>query len=194
MEKQIEIDDELKLKIIEAFIFASKSPVHISMLDVFEHDRLHLKKLILELQEKYNNSGIHLVKIDQCYAFRTSDEVSELLNIEQEITKPLSRAASETLAIIAYHQPVTRSQIEHIRGVSLSKGTLDLLFEIGWVTPGKRLKTPGRPLTWNTTTQFLDHFGLSSLSDLPGLEELQSSGLLNHENILFSDPNDEKEV
>ena len=105
----------------------------------------------------------------------------------------MSRAASETLAIIAYHQPITRTQIENIRGVSLSKGTLDQLFEIGWIKPGRKLRTPGRPMTWLTTIKFLDHFGLSDLSDLPGLDELKESGLLQHESILFSDPKDEIE-
>ncbi len=193
MENKNTINDDLKKKIIEAFIFASKKPVHISLLQDFENDKNNLENLIKELQEKYINSGIHLIKIDQSFVFRTSDEVSGLLNIEQELTKPLSRAASEILAIIAYHQPVTRSQIENIRGVTLSKGTIDLLFEVGWVKPGKRLKTPGRPLTWITTTSFLDHFGLSSLTDLPGLEELKLSGLLSHENILFSDPTNDEE-
>ena len=146
-----------------------------------------------DLQYKYSNFGINLVKIDNTIAFRTSEEVSNLLNIEQVISKPLSRAASETLAIIAYHQPITRTQIENVRGVSLSKGTLDQLFEIGWIKPGKKLKTPGRPMTWLTTIKFLDHFGLSAISDLPGIEDLKESGLLQHESILFSDPEDETE-
>jgi Predicted transcriptional regulator containing the HTH domain len=149
--------------------------------------------LVNELQNKYIDYGINLVKIGNTIAFRTSEEVSGLMNIEQEISKPLSRAASETLAIIAYHQPITRTQIENIRGVSLSKGTLDQLFEIGWIKPGRKLRTPGRPMTWLTTIKFLDHFGLSDLSDLPGLDELKESGLLQHESILFSDPKDEIE-
>ena len=183
-----EINDELKSKIIEAYIFASKDPVPIIKLEVFENNKSNLNKIIDNLQKKYLNSGINLIQIESSYAFRTSEEVSDLLNIEQEITKPLSRAASETLAIIAYHQPITRSKIESIRGVSLSKGTLDLLFEIGWIKPGKRLETPGRPLTWVTTGSFLDHFGLSNKKDLPGLKELNESGVLNDESNIFSDP------
>ena len=183
-----EINDELKSKIIEAYIFASKDPVPIIKLEVFENNKYNLNKIIDNLQKKYLNSGINLIQIESSYAFRTSEEVSDLLNIEQEITRPLSRAASETLAIIAYHQPITRSKIESIRGVSLSKGTLDLLFEIGWIKPGKRLETPGRPLTWVTTGSFLDHFGLSNKKDLPGLKELNESGVLNDESNIFSDP------
>ena len=159
MNSKSEINEELKSKIIEAYIFASKDPVHISKLQVFEKNKSNLLKIIDKLQIKYNSSGINLVNIENCFVFRTSEEVSELLNFEQEVRKPLSRAASETLAIIAYHQPITRSKIENIRGVTLSKGTIDLLFEIGWIKPGKRLETPGRPLTWETTIDFLDQTG-----------------------------------
>ena len=193
MNSKSEINEELKSKIIEAYIFASKDPVHISKLQVFEKNKSNLLKIIDKLQIKYNSSGINLINIENCFAFRTSEEVSELLNFEQEVRKPLSRAASETLAIIAYHQPITRSKIENIRGVTLSKGTIDLLFEIGWIKPGKRLETPGRPLTWETTIDFLDHFGLSQISDLPGIEELKESGLLNEDKTFFSDPENNDE-
>ena len=193
MNSKSEINEELKSKIIEAYIFASKDPVHISKLQVFEKNKSNLLKIIDKLQIKYNSSGINLVNIENCFVFRTSEEVSELLNFEQEVRKPLSRAASETLAIIAYHQPITRSKIENIRGVTLSKGTIDLLFEIGWIKPGKRLETPGRPLTWETTIDFLDHFGLSQISDLPGIEELKESGLLNEDKTFFSDPENNDE-
>ena len=189
----VEIDQNLKSKILEAYIFAAKDPVDLSSLKFIESDNVKLNDLVNELQNKYIDYGINLVKIGNTIAFRTSEEVSGLMNIEQEISKPLSRAASETLAIIAYHQPITRTQIENIRGVSLSKGTLDQLFEIGWIKPGRKLRTPGRPMTWLTTIKFLDHFGLSDLSDLPGLDELKESGLLQHESILFSDPKDEIE-
>ena len=193
MNNNSEINEELKSKIIEAYIFASKDPVHISKLQVFEKNKSNLLKIIDKLQIKYNSSGINLINIENSFAFRTSEEVSELLNFEQEVRKPLSRAASETLAIIAYHQPITRSKIENIRGVTLSKGTIDLLFEIGWIKPGKRLETPGRPLTWETTIDFLDHFGLSQVSDLPGIEELRESGLLNEDKTFFSDPDNNDE-
>ena len=193
MNNNSEINEELKSKIIEAYIFASKDPVHISKLQVFEKNKSNLLKIIDKLQIKYNSSGFNLINIENCFAFRTSEEVSELLNFEQEVRKPLSRAASETLAIIAYHQPITRSKIENIRGVTLSKGTIDLLFEIGWIKPGKRLETPGRPLTWETTIDFLDHFGLSQISDLPGIEELRESGLLNEDKTFFADPENNDE-
>ena len=193
MNNNSEINEELKSKIIEAYIFASKDPVHISKLQVFEKNKSNLLKIIDKLQIKYNSSGFNLINIENCFAFRTSEEVSELLNFEQEVRKPLSRAASETLATIAYHQPITRSKIENIRGVTLSKGTIDLLFEIGWIKPGKRLETPGRPLTWETTIDFLDHFGLSQISDLPGIEELRESGLLNEDKTFFADPENNDE-
>tara|TARA_B100000287_G_scaffold401064_1_gene420786 strand:+ start:413 stop:997 length:585 start_codon:yes stop_codon:yes gene_type:complete len=193
MNTKSEITEELKSKIIEAYIFASKDPVHISKLQFFENNKSNLLKIIKKLQNKYITSGINLINIENSFAFRTSEEVSELLNFEQEIKKPLSRAASETLAIIAYHQPITRAKIENIRGVTLSKGTLDLLFEIGWIKPGKRLETPGRPITWETTIDFLDHFGLSKISDLPGIEELKESGLLNEDKTFFSDPENDQE-
>ena len=193
MNTKSEITEELKSKIIEAYIFASKDPVHISKLQYFENNKSNLLKIIKKLQNKYITSGINLINIENSFAFRTSEEVSELLNFEQEIKKPLSRAASETLAIIAYHQPITRAKIENIRGVTLSKGTLDLLFEIGWIKPGKRLETPGRPITWETTIDFLDHFGLSKISDLPGIEELKESGLLNEDKTFFSDPENDQE-
>ena len=193
MNNKNEIDQNLKSKILEAYIFAAKDPVDLSSLKFIESDNVKLNDLVNELQNKYIDYGINLVKIGNTIAFRTSEEVSGLMNIEQEISKPLSRAASETLAIIAYHQPITRTQIENIRGVSLSKGTLDQLFEIGWIKPGRKLRTPGRPMTWLTTIKLLDHFWLSDLSDLPGLDELKESGLLQHESILFSDPKDEIE-
>ena len=188
MNKNDQIDQKFKLKLIEAFIFASEDPVKINLLKQFELDEKKLLILLKELEIKYEDSGFNLINIDGTYTFRTSEEVSGLLNIEQEVSKQLSRAATETLGIIAYHQPITRSQIEEIRGVSLSKGTLDILFEIGWVKPGKRLEVPGRPATWLTTNKFLDHFGLSNLSDLPGLDELKEAGLLNFDSKFFQDP------
>ncbi len=194
MNKNVKLDNKLKKKLIEAFIFASPDPVKFSMLKQFDDNEKELNKLLDELQNKYNSFGFNLIKINDTYAFRTSEEVSSLLNIEQEASKNLSRAATETLAIIAYHQPITRTQIEEIRGVSLSRGTLDILFEIGWVKPGKRLEVPGRPTTWLTTNKFLDHFGLSNISDLPGLDELKNSGLLNFDNKYFTDPETENKI
>ena len=182
------LDDKIKLKLLEAFIFASPEPVKLNLLKQFENNDDNLFKLLKKLELKYQDFGFNLININNSYCFRTSEEVSALLNIEQEASKQLSRAATETLGIIAYHQPITRSQIEEIRGVSLSRGTLDILFEIGWVKPGKRLELPGRPSTWETTNKFLDHFGLSNINQLPGLDELKEAGLLNFDNKVFKDP------
>ena len=188
MSQNSKLDHKIKLKLLEAFIFASPEPVKFNLLKQFEDDDDNLVKLLKELELKYQDFGFNLININNTYCFRTSEDVSSLLNIEQEASKQLSRAATETLGIIAYHQPITRSQIEEIRGVSLSKGTLDILFEIGWVRPGKRLELPGRPSTWETTNKFLDHFGLSNINQLPGLDELKEAGLLNFDNKVFKDP------
>ena len=188
MNQNSKLDDKTKLKLLEAFIFASPEPVKLNLLKQFEDNNDNLIKLLKELELKYQDFGFNLININDTYCFRTSEEVSSLLNIEQEASRQLSRAATETLGIIAYHQPITRSQIEEIRGVSLSKGTLDILFEIGWIKPGKRLELPGRPSTWETTNKFLDHFGLSNINQLPGLDELKDSGLLNFDNKVFKDP------
>ena len=188
MNKNIKLDHKTKLKLLEAFIFASPEPVKLSILKQFEDNDDDLIMLLDELKLKYQDFGFNLININNTYCFRTSEEVSNLLNIEQEVSKQLSRSATETLGIIAYHQPITRSQIEEIRGVSLSKGTLDILFEIGWIKPGKRLELPGRPSTWETTNKFLDHFGLSNINELPGLDELKEAGLLNFDNKVFKDP------
>ena len=190
MNNNVKLDHNLKLKLLEAFIFASPEPVKLNLLKQFEDNEDNLIKLLDELELKFQDFGFNLININNSYCFRTSEEVSSLLNIEQEASKQLSRAATETLAIIAYHQPITRSQIEEIRGVSLSKGTLDILFEIGWVKPGKRLELPGRPSTWETTNKFLDHFGLSNVNQLPGLDELKEAGLLNFDNKVFKDPSE----
>ena len=190
MNQNSKLDNKTKLKLLEAFIFASPEPVKLNLLKQFEDNDNNLIKLLKELELKYQDFGFNLININNSYCFRTSEEVSSLLNIEQEASKQLSRAATETLAIIAYHQPITRSQIEEIRGVSLSKGTLDILFEIGWIKPGKRLELPGRPSTWETTNKFLDHFGLSNINQLPGLDELKEAGLLNFDNKVFKDPSE----
>ena len=194
MSNNSKLDHKIKLKLLEAFIFASPEPVKLNLLKQFEDNDDNLIKLLDALKIKYQDFGFNLININNSYCFRTSEEVSNLLNIEQETSKQLSRAATETLGIIAYHQPITRSQIEEIRGVSLSKGTLDILFEIGWVKPGKRLELPGRPSTWVTTNKFLDHFGLSNINQLPGLDELKEAGLLNFDNKVFKDPIEERNL
>ena len=182
-----QIQFNLNQKIIEALIFSSSEPISYNDLKkrIIESDLLD--EILTSLEDKYSSSGINLNRINNTFAFRTSPEVSEYLNIEKIVPKPLSRAATETLAIIAYHQPITRSEIENIRGVSLSRGTLDILLELGWVQPGKRKLTPGNPLTWKTSNAFLDHFGLGDINELPGIDDLKNSGLLEKDKIFFSD-------
>ena len=181
------IDFGLNQKIVEALIFSSAEPVSYSELQKTITDNKQLDKILFALEKKYMSSGVNLYTISNSYAFRTSSEVSEYLNIERIVPKPLSRAATETLAIIAYHQPITRSEIENIRGVSLSRGTIDQLLELGWIKPGQRRATLGNPLTWKTSNNFLDHFGLKEINELPGIEDLKSSGLLDKNKIIFSD-------
>jgi segregation and condensation protein B len=182
-----DLNFNLKQKIVEAIIFSSSEPVPIKILAKTVMDNFLLEDILLSLEIKYTSSGINLYKINNTFAFRTSPDVSEFLNIEKKVPKPLSRAATETLSVIAYHQPITRSEIENIRGVSLSKGTLDLLLELSWIKPGHRRATPGRPLTWITSISFLDHFGLKNISELPGIDDLKNSGLLEKDNIFFND-------
>lgn len=167
-----------QLRMVEAILFASAEPVAEKILSERLPEDADLKALMNELQQAYSTRGINVVKIGGNWAFRTADDLSFILQKEAYETKKLSRAALEVLAIIAYHQPVTRAEIEEIRGVATSKGTLDVLMETGWVKMRGRRKTPGRPVTYGTTDHFLDHFGLEELRDLPGLDELKGAGLL----------------
>ena len=182
-----DINYNFNLKVVEALIFASPEPVSLKELKKTILDIEVLEAVLKSLEKKYSSGGFNLYRINNSYAFRTSPEVSEFLNVETIVPRPLSRAASETLAIIAYHQPITRSEIENIRGVSLSKGTLDALLELNWIKPGQRKSTPGNPLTWRTSDVFLDHFGLKEISDLPGIDDLKNSGLLEKDNVIFKD-------
>jgi segregation and condensation protein B len=170
--------DPLHLRIIEALLFASPAPLSERVIKSRLPNDVDLSALLLELQIYYESRGINLIRAGKSWAFRTAQDVSELLNKEVDVGRAPSRAAIETLAICAYHQPVTRAEIEEIRGVSLSKGTLDLLFEANWIKPRGRRQTPGRPVTWGTTDAFLDHFGLNDIHDLPGMEDLKAAGLL----------------
>lgn len=167
------------LRILEALLFASTEPVSLQEIKPFLSDNADVEALALELQQAYSRRGINLVRRGDKWAFRTAEDLGFLLRRDETDTRPLSRAALETLSIIAYHQPVTRAEIEDVRGVSISKGTLDLLMEAGWVRMRGRRRTPGRPVTYGTTEGFLDHFGLESLGDLPGLEELKGTGMLS---------------
>ena len=133
----------------------------------------------MELQAHYAARGVNLIQMDDRWAFRTAQDLGAVLQLEKQVQRKLSRAAMETLAIVAYHQPITRAEIENIRGVTTHRGTLDFLIEQGWVKPGRRRETPGRPLTWLTTPAFLDQFSLETITDLPGLDDLKASGLLD---------------
>ena len=168
-----------QLRIVEALLFASSQPLSLAEMSPYVGDGADLRSLIVELQRMYATRGVNLVRRGDRWAFRTAEDLGFLLRREEQETRPLSRAALETLAIIAYHQPVTRAEIEEVRGVAAGKGTMDLLMEAGWVRMRGRRRTPGRPVTYGTTEAFLDHFGLESLSDLPGLEDLKGAGLLS---------------
>ena len=172
-------DHAQHLRLLESLIFAGTAALDEEALSERLPNDANVKQLLADLWELYANRGVNLVKVAGGYAFRTAPDLSEKLKIERPVTRKLSRAATETLAIIAYHQPVTRTEIEQVRGVGLSKGTLDLLFEQNWIRPMGRRRVPGRPVTWGTTDFFLEHFGLASLDDLPGNEELKAAGLLD---------------
>jgi segregation and condensation protein B len=171
--------DPEHLRIVEALLFASSTPVREAAIAVHLPGDVEVRPVMNEIKAQYAERGVNLVRVGEGWAFRTAADLSGKLKIEQEVPRRLSRAAVETLAVIAYHQPITRAEIEEVRGVSQSRGTLDVLLEAGWIKPGRRRQTPGRPVTWHTTTEFLDHFGLENLKDLPGIEELKAAGLLD---------------
>ncbi len=165
-------------RMVEAILFASADPVTIKELNDRMPHGCNAAEALSYLRKRYDGRGVRVVKIGEAWAFRTAGDLSFLMQKETVETRKLSRAAIETLAIIAYHQPVTRAEIEEIRGVSVSRGTIDQLLEMEWIRFGRRKMTPGRPVTFVVTQSFLDHFGLESARDLPGVKELRSAGLL----------------
>ncbi len=173
------MDRYQQIRLLEAIIFASAEPVSERVLAERLPEGSNITELLGELRGMYENRGVNLIRVGKGVAFRTAADLSELMQVERIVTRKLSRAAVETLAIVAYHQPITRAEIEEVRGVSLSKGTIDILLEAGWVKPRGRRRLPGRPVTWGTTDAFLDHFGLESLNALPGVDELRAAGLLD---------------
>jgi segregation and condensation protein B len=173
------MDHFLQLRILEAMLFAAAEPVDERVLRDRMPEGADVKGLLEELRGLYANRGIHLLSIGKGWAFRTAEDLAPYLRVENVVSRRMSRAAVETLAIIAYHQPITRAEIEEMRGVALSRGTLDLLLEVGWIRPRGRRRTAGRPVTWGTSESFLDHFGLESVDTLPGVEELKAAGLLD---------------
>ena len=172
-------------RIVEAIVFASAKAVPIKSILPFLRDETQLPEILELIRSRYDErSGLSFEVSSDQLAFRTKANIARYLSLDKPVQKPLSRAALEVLAIIAYHQPITRSEIEEIRGISLSRGTLDILLELEWIRPRGRRRTPGRPLTWGTSSTFLDYFGISSIDDLPGMDELKSAGLLRKGQVL----------
>jgi len=167
-------------RMCEAILFASAEPVTVRELESRMPHGCDAAEALVHLRKRYEGRGVHLVKVGDAWALRTASDLAFLMQKETTETRKLSRAAIETLAIIAYHQPVTRAEIEEIRGVSISRGTVDQLLEMEWIRFGRRKMTPGRPVTFVVTPGFLDHFGLESARDLPGLKELRAAGLLEN--------------
>jgi segregation and condensation protein B len=171
-------DRAQQLRLIEALLFASAAPLDAATIAERLPAGADVAALIAELEAEYRGRGVNLVFVAGGWTFRTAADLADKLGLEKVVPRRLSRAGIETLAIIAYHQPVTRAEIENIRGVAVSSGTLDVLMETGWIAPVGRRETPGRPVTWGTTDAFLLHFGLADRRDLPGIEELRATGLV----------------
>jgi len=167
-----------ELRILEGLLFAAEEPLDEKTLASRLPEATDVRALLTQLQQEFSSHGVNLVRVAGKWTLRTASDLAWLLTRESTVPRKLSRAAIETLAIVAYHQPVTRAEIEEIRGVTTSKGTLDVLLETGWVRLRGRRKAPGRPVTYGTTEGFLSHFGLEALTDLPGLDELKGAGLL----------------
>lgn len=173
-----EIDGQ-HLRLLEAILFSAAEPLPEKALVERMPDGADVPALLAELKQTYEKRGVHLVRAGASWAFRTATDLAPQLAKQRQKVRKLGRAMVETLAVIAYHQPVTRAEVEEIRGVGFNRATLDALFEAGWIRPVGRRRTPGRPVTWGTTDSFLDHFGLESISDLPGIDELKAAGLLD---------------
>ena len=186
---------------VEAILFAAEEPLDLESIQTRLKAKANVLKILKSLENQYKNRGINLICIANKWSFRTPSNLSKLMNLETSTQKKLSKAAIETLAIIVYHQPVTRSEIEEIRGVSFATGTLEKLLELNWVRPSGRKNVPGKPIQYVTTDEFLSHFNLQKLSDLPNVEELTSAGLIDGGNVdssifgtgkFFKEKNDEK--
>lgn len=180
-------------RMIEAVLFASAEPVTVRELEARMPHGCDASEALARLRKRYEGRGVQLVKVGDAWAIRTAPDLGFLMQKETVETRKLSRAAIETLAIIAYHQPVTRAEIEEIRGVSVSRGTVDQLLEMEWIRFGRRRMTPGRPVTFVVTPEFLDQFGLESARDLPGLKELRAAGLLENRLPPGTEPGTESE-
>tara|TARA_B100000941_G_scaffold238591_1_gene181697 strand:+ start:678 stop:1403 length:726 start_codon:yes stop_codon:yes gene_type:complete len=170
-------------KEIEAIIFAAAEPLDLETIENKISKKVNIEKILLKIQAEYSQRGINLVCISKKWSFRTSPNLSNLMSQEKTVEKKLSKAAIETLAIIVYHQPVTRAEIEEIRGVAFGTNTIEILMELNWVKPGGRKDVPGKPIQYVTTDDFLSHFNLQKLSDLPTVDELGAAGLIDNTNI-----------
>ena len=179
MKNDVKISEKFVLKIIEALLFSSSQPLSSRIITGKLPNDVDIERLMDMIKEKHKDSGFQLYKIQDAWAFRTTPDVADFLVVEKKIKKRLSKAALEILAIIAYHQPITRAEIEDIRGVSVGQGSIQMLFESSWIEPRGHRNVPGRPSTWRTTKHFLDHFGIESTKDLPDVSELKALGLLS---------------
>lgn len=178
-------------RMVEAILFAAKAPLATEEIEARMPRGSDAAEALRRVEAAYEGRGVTVVRVAGKWALRTASDLSFLLREEAQETRKLSRAATETLAIIAYHQPVTRTEIEEVRGVAVSKGTLDLLLDLEWIKLGRRRETPGRPVTFVTTDAFLEHFGLESVKDLPGIDELRKSGLLDAKTIALAPQKDD---
>jgi segregation and condensation protein B len=181
------IEHDPDIRAVEATLFAAEQPMTIEQIRAYVGDSIDVALALTKLAEHYDGRGIELVQRGKSWHFQTAADLAHLLRREREESRKLSRAAVETLAIIAYHEPVSRAEIEAIRGVQISKGTLDVLMEANWVRPAGRREVPGRPLIYATTAGFLQHFGLASRKDLPGIDDLKAAGLLDPIDMALGD-------
>lgn len=181
------IEHDPDVRAVEATLFAAEAPMSIEQIRAYVGDSVDVTVALGKLAEHYDGRGIELVQRGKSWHFQTAADLAHLLRREREESRKLSRAAVETLAIIAYHEPVSRAEIEAIRGVQISKGTLDVLMEANWVRPAGRREVPGRPLIYATTAGFLQHFGLTSRKDLPGIDDLKAAGLLDPIDMALGD-------
>ena len=168
---------------VEAILFAAEEPLDVESIQSRLNKKIDVLKILTSLEKQYLNRGINLICIANKWSFRTASNLSKLMNLQESSQKKMSKAAIETLSIIVYHQPVTRSEIEEIRGVAFATGTLEILLELNWVRPAGRKNVPGKPIQYVTTDDFLSHFNIQKLSDLPNIEELSSAGLIDNANI-----------
>ena len=174
---------EIRQKEIEAILFAAEEPLDIETIEKRVQSTSNIKKILENIQSDYKNRGINLICIKEKWSYRTSEDLTKLMSLQKSTQKKLSKATVETLAIIVYHQPVTRSEIEEIRGVAFGTNTLEILLELDWVRPAGRKNVPGKPIQYATTENFLNHFNIQKLSDLPTVEELSSAGLIDSSTI-----------